>query len=448
MLQTKKLEVTSKQVQTLLGELAEICVQTEPEEQPIIEVPPSVLTVENWAQTEQPVNHAVEIQLQADLEIAVPVENMETNATHTATELVVIQEADPVITTAPPAHQLSDNCSQTCDKIQATSETQTCSAAVESANQTDLAAELSDGETQTHQFATMEACIQTQPSEQSSRQCQTDPEPQRADARIQTDPNVPSSKREVQSAPALPQLLLQRRPLKKSIAVGDGAVGDLLCDRCANRRTRHVACSTDVIRHIGVHVSTQCLTPCAECKGRSMAAKEMVDRNCQTLEMKFRDAAVTARLDADDVRSTVNPAGAAAAGGDKEEEPKEELLDDEDDDEEVADDDTGREGDDEDQEEEESEAAEEEEDDGEEEEEEFDDAGDKEEEEEPLEEERVRVEPSNEMKAALKVLNDSIQRPQRAHSKALVNAIEIVRREWIQVFFKFFSAPSCSACAG
>ena len=44
-----------------------------------------------------------------------------------------------------------------------------------------------------------------------------------------------------------------------------------------------------------------------------------------------------------------------------------------------------------------------------------------------------RVEPSMEMKAALKVLNDSIHRPQRSSSKLLVNAIDIVRREWIQV---------------
>jgi KN motif and ankyrin repeat domain-containing protein len=38
------------------------------------------------------------------------------------------------------------------------------------------------------------------------------------------------------------------------------------------------------------------------------------------------------------------------------------------------------------------------------------------------------------MKAALKVLNDSVHRPQsRTHSKQLVNAIEIVRREWVQI---------------
>lgn len=46
-----------------------------------------------------------------------------------------------------------------------------------------------------------------------------------------------------------------------------------------------------------------------------------------------------------------------------------------------------------------------------------------------------------EMKAALKVLNDSIHRPQRGSSKLLVNAIEIVRREWIQVTFSFIVFP-------
>jgi len=46
---------------------------------------------------------------------------------------------------------------------------------------------------------------------------------------------------------------------------------------------------------------------------------------------------------------------------------------------------------------------------------------------------RIRLEPSMEMKAALKVLNDSVHRPQRGSSKLLVNAIEIVRREWIQI---------------
>ncbi len=44
-----------------------------------------------------------------------------------------------------------------------------------------------------------------------------------------------------------------------------------------------------------------------------------------------------------------------------------------------------------------------------------------------------------EMKAALKVLNDSIHRPQRGSSKLLVNAIEIVRREWVQVTFSFIA---------
>lgn len=51
-----------------------------------------------------------------------------------------------------------------------------------------------------------------------------------------------------------------------------------------------------------------------------------------------------------------------------------------------------------------------------------------------------------EMKAALKVLNDSIHRPQRGSSKLLVNAIEIVRREWIQVTFSFKYSPDLSPC--
>lgn len=49
-----------------------------------------------------------------------------------------------------------------------------------------------------------------------------------------------------------------------------------------------------------------------------------------------------------------------------------------------------------------------------------------------------------EMKAALKVLNDSIHRPQRSSSKLLVNAIDIVRREWIQVNPFLILDISCS----
>ncbi len=45
---------------------------------------------------------------------------------------------------------------------------------------------------------------------------------------------------------------------RKSIAVGDGAVNDVLCERCIGRRTRHVACGTDLVRpHSGVSVATQ-----------------------------------------------------------------------------------------------------------------------------------------------------------------------------------------------
>lgn len=50
---------------------------------------------------------------------------------------------------------------------------------------------------------------------------------------------------------------------RKSIAVGDGAVNDVLCDRCVNRRTRHVSCATDLLRpSVGVNVATQSYTAC------------------------------------------------------------------------------------------------------------------------------------------------------------------------------------------
>ena len=50
---------------------------------------------------------------------------------------------------------------------------------------------------------------------------------------------------------------------RKSIAVGDGAVNDVLCDRCINRRTRHVSCATDLVRpSAGVNVATQSYTAC------------------------------------------------------------------------------------------------------------------------------------------------------------------------------------------
>lgn len=50
---------------------------------------------------------------------------------------------------------------------------------------------------------------------------------------------------------------------RKSIAVGDGAVNDILCDRCINRRTRHVSCATDLVRPCaGVNVATQSYAAC------------------------------------------------------------------------------------------------------------------------------------------------------------------------------------------
>lgn len=51
---------------------------------------------------------------------------------------------------------------------------------------------------------------------------------------------------------------------RKSIAVGDGAINDVLCERCVSRRTRHVSCGTDLIRPLsGVSVATQSYdTPC------------------------------------------------------------------------------------------------------------------------------------------------------------------------------------------
>lgn len=49
---------------------------------------------------------------------------------------------------------------------------------------------------------------------------------------------------------------LQQR--RKSIGVGDGAVSDVLCERCTSKRTRHAAVGTDPIRPLsGVNVATQ-----------------------------------------------------------------------------------------------------------------------------------------------------------------------------------------------
>ncbi len=53
---------------------------------------------------------------------------------------------------------------------------------------------------------------------------------------------------------------------RKSIAIGDGAINDILCDRCVNRRTRHVSCGTDLVRPAsGVNVATQSYATCQVC---------------------------------------------------------------------------------------------------------------------------------------------------------------------------------------
>lgn len=56
---------------------------------------------------------------------------------------------------------------------------------------------------------------------------------------------------------------LDRQTHRKSIAIGDGAVNDVLCDRCINKRTRHASCGTDPVRPMsGVNVATQSYTTC------------------------------------------------------------------------------------------------------------------------------------------------------------------------------------------
>jgi len=51
--------------------------------------------------------------------------------------------------------------------------------------------------------------------------------------------------------------------LKTSIAVGDGAIDDVMCEKCLKKRTRHVSCGTDHLRQLpGVNVATQCYVGC------------------------------------------------------------------------------------------------------------------------------------------------------------------------------------------
>lgn len=59
---------------------------------------------------------------------------------------------------------------------------------------------------------------------------------------------------------------VDRKQQRKSIAIGDGAINDVLCDRCVNRRTRHVSCGTDLARPAsGVNVATQSYATCQVC---------------------------------------------------------------------------------------------------------------------------------------------------------------------------------------
>lgn len=59
---------------------------------------------------------------------------------------------------------------------------------------------------------------------------------------------------------------IERQQQRKSIAIGDGAVNDVLCDRCMNKRTRHVSCGTDLVRPAsGVNVATQSYATCQVC---------------------------------------------------------------------------------------------------------------------------------------------------------------------------------------
>lgn len=90
------------------------------------------------------------------------------------------------------------------------------------------------------------------------RQVQTEPEPALLHRQIQTDKEAVLS-RQVQTEPGLLRL---EETVRKSIAVGDGAINDVLCERCTLRRTRHVSCGTDFVRPaVVVNVATQSYTP-------------------------------------------------------------------------------------------------------------------------------------------------------------------------------------------
>lgn len=61
----------------------------------------------------------------------------------------------------------------------------------------------------------------------------------------------------------LPERLQVTESQRKSVAVGDGVINDVICDKCLKKRTRHVSCGTDHIRQpAGVNVATQCYVTC------------------------------------------------------------------------------------------------------------------------------------------------------------------------------------------
>ena len=83
---------------------------------------------------------------------------------------------------------------------------------------------------------------------------------------VQTDDVVPVKRLEVQ-VQTVDSVSMERTYIctssRKSIAVGEGAVNDVLCDQCRSKRSRSVACSTQVVRQMaGVNVATQCFAPC------------------------------------------------------------------------------------------------------------------------------------------------------------------------------------------
>ena len=75
---------------------------------------------------------------------------------------------------------------------------------------------------------------------------------------VQTESILFETKQESSAVPKV-----ERQQQRKSIAIGDGAINDILCDRCVNKRTRHASCGTDLVRPAsGVNVATQSYATC------------------------------------------------------------------------------------------------------------------------------------------------------------------------------------------